>query len=300
MNTPALTSPKSSDTSAVQEIKQGDRFAFGENWRRFLANLNDTRIAEAEKSLRDMLEVDSLSGKTFLDVGSGSGLFSLAARRLGATVRSLDVDPASVACTMELRRRYFPDDARWVVEHGSALDEPYLASLGEYDVVYSWGVLHHTGNLWKALDLVQRRTKPGGKLFIALYNDQGRRSRYWKSIKKTYCSLPRILRPMVTIPVAVRLWGLTTVKDLLRGRPLATQREYFRKRGMSAWRDVVDWVGGYPFEVSKPHEVFDFLRQRGFTLARLTTVGGGLGCNQFVFEASPAHKPGQPEAARAE
>src|ERR1044072_5239228 len=99
-----------------------------------------------------MLEVDNLLGKKFLDVGSGSGLFSLAARRLGAQVHSFDYDPQSVACTGELRRRYFPDDLHWVVQQGSVLDQGYLASLGSFDVVYAWGVLHHTGAMWRALD----------------------------------------------------------------------------------------------------------------------------------------------------
>src|SRR5215831_10451727 len=91
------------------------RFAFGKNWSRFLELLNDERIAEAERSLKDYFGVEHLRGKGFLDVGSGSGLFSLAARRLGARVRSFDYDGDSVACTAELRRRYFPDDPLWIV-----------------------------------------------------------------------------------------------------------------------------------------------------------------------------------------
>ena len=116
-----------------------NRFDFGENWARFLTVLDDDRIQEAERSLREMLQVESLDGRRFLDIGSGSGLFSLAARRLGATVHSFDYDPQSVASTAELRRRYFPEDTHWVVEQGSALDAAYLESLGTFDIVYSWG-----------------------------------------------------------------------------------------------------------------------------------------------------------------
>src|SRR5262245_61307524 len=104
-----------------EQLLKGERFAFGENWRAFLSKLNEGRIVDAEESLKTRLEVDSLAGKAFVDVGSGSGLFSLAARRLGATVHSFDYDPTSVECTRELRRRYFPTDPYWKVEQGSAL-----------------------------------------------------------------------------------------------------------------------------------------------------------------------------------
>ena len=52
--------------SAQGEIDAGKRFAFGENWTRFLADLDDQRIADAEASLRQMLGVQDLAGKTFL------------------------------------------------------------------------------------------------------------------------------------------------------------------------------------------------------------------------------------------
>ena len=128
-------------SSHAIEIARGARFEFGKNWTRFLAALDDGRIARAEESLREMLETSGLEGRSFLDIGSGSGLFSLAARRLGARVHSVDYDPDSVACTKELRRRYFPGDQEWIIEEGSALDENYIKSLGAFDVVYSWGVL---------------------------------------------------------------------------------------------------------------------------------------------------------------
>ena len=131
----------------ASQVAAGERFEFGRNWSRFLSLLDDSRIERAEASLKLMLETDTLDGKSFLDIGSGSGLFSLAARRLGARVHSFDFDPQSVACTKELRRRYFPNDSRWSVDEASALDQSYLASLGSFDVVYSWGVLHHTGRM---------------------------------------------------------------------------------------------------------------------------------------------------------
>jgi ribosomal protein L11 methylase PrmA len=117
------------------EIESSERFAFGRNWKAFLAKIDEDRISEAERSLVEFLDLPDLSGKAFLDIGSGSGLFSLAARRLGARVHSFDHDPQSVACAAELKRRYFPADLTWRVEKGSVLDTDYLRSLGRFDIV---------------------------------------------------------------------------------------------------------------------------------------------------------------------
>ncbi len=268
----------------AREVASGARFAFGKNWREFLSALNEERIAKAEASLQLMLAEKKLQGKSFLDIGSGSGLFSLAARRLGARVHSFDYDPDSVACTRELKRLYFAEDANWQIETGSALDQNYLDTLGTFDIVYSWGVLHHTGAMWQALENVHALVAPHGKLFLALYNDQHRASRRWLWVKKTYNRLPRGLKFIIFCPAFARQWGPTMIRDLLRGKPFHTWRTYGSERGMSAWRDVKDWIGGYPFEVAKPEEIFSFYRQRGFELLQLKTCGAGRGCNEFVFQ----------------
>jgi hypothetical protein len=130
--------------------------------------------------------------------------------------------------------------------------------------------------------------RPGGALWIAIYNDQGRASRRWRRVKRAYNLLPRGARSALLLAAVVRLWGPTVVRGLCQGRPLRSWREYERSaRGMSPWRDVVDWVGGYPFEVAKAEEVFDFFRVRGFVLNRLKTCGGGLGCNEYLFIRAP-------------
>ena len=269
------------------EVKSGDRFEFGKNWTRFLNTLNDEKIAAAEQTLRAMLEVDTLAGKRFIDIGSGSGLSSLAAHRLGATVTSFDFDPHSVACTRELKRRYCSDSDRWTIDEGSALDSDYLKTLGTFDVVYSWGVLHHTGRMWAALGNVHPLVAPGGILYIAIYNDQGSRSVRWRWIKKTYNRLPRILRSPYAAAVIAPSEFKNVTLSVLRGQ-FSKYINYapargVNPRGMTRWRDALDWVGGYPFEVATPEAIFDFYRKYGFVLKRLHCGGVGDGCNEFVF-----------------
>ena len=278
-------------SAAGEEQARGERFAFGENWRSFLASLDEERVRRAEESLRGRLGLADLAGRSFLDVGCGSGLFSLAARRLGARVRSFDYDPQSVACARELRRRFFPEDPAWEIGEGSALDAVFLASLGEFDVVYSWGVLHHTGDLHRAIALVAGRVRPGGLLFVSVYNDQGSGSRRWLRVKRLYNRLPRPARPLLVAWHAAWHEARYAAGRLRAGKnplPFADWERQRRERGMSVWHDWVDWVGGLPFEVASPEQVILPLRAAGFTLENLATCGGGWGCNEFVFRRAGA------------
>ncbi len=273
------------DTTWNREIDQGKRFGFGANWARFLKNLSEAQIESAIEGLVACVGARDLSGKTFLDVGSGSGIHSLAAHRLGATVHSFDFDKDSVQCTKTLRERY--GDETWTIEEGSVLDSDFMEGLGLFDIVYSWGVLHHTGDMWTAIAKTADRTKPGGLLTLALYNDQGGTSRRWKMIKKGYVSGSEITKAALVTGTGIYFEGKRAISRALRGKnplPFEDWRKKRDDRGMQPWTDLIDWVGGYPFEVAKPEEVFEFMKGRGFALEHMSTCGGGHGCNEFTFQ----------------
>ncbi|MEO7309802.1 MAG: methyltransferase domain-containing protein [Chitinophagaceae bacterium] len=264
------------------EVKEGKRFEFGKNWANFLKSLTEENIKGAEKSFMELLDGYDLKGKNFLDIGSGSGLSSLVAKRLGAQVYSFDYDPYSVASTKELKKRYAPDDTSWTIEEGSVLDEEYIKSLGVFDMVYSWGVLHHTGSMWKAINNAQSAVKDGGIFYLAIYNDEGNKSIRWRKVKKFYCSgiVGKCLVKAVYIPYF--FFGPMAADIIKLRNPFKRFGEYKKQRGMSVYHDWIDWLGGYPFEVAKVEELVRFLAPKGFILRNLFT-SNGLGCNQIVF-----------------
>ncbi len=272
-----------SDSTASEfqrEVASGERFEFGKNWRNFLSVLTEQRIVNAVASLQKQLGLDRLDGMKFVDAGSGSGLFSLAARRLGASVHSFDFDPSSVGCTQELKRRYFPDDDNWTIHHASVLDQKYLQSIGQFDIAYSWGVLHHTGSMWPAIENVTSLVAPNGRLFIALYNDQGWKSKMWLWVKQMYCSGLIGRWAMIAIWMPYFFARMCAASVLSGTNKFAS---YHRDRGMSSFHDWIDWIGGLPFEVATCDEIVQYHEQHGFKLLKLIPTKG-LGNNEFVFQ----------------
>jgi SAM-dependent methyltransferase len=267
-------------------------FAFGKNWRAFVEKyLNDERVEEARQSLLKFTKGYDFRGKRFLDIGCGSGLFSLCAHRLGAEVTSFDVDNDSVGCCEYLRE----DEGRprnWHITHGSILDESFVRGLGSFDFVYSWGVLHHTGAMWRAIENAADMVKSAGCFYIAIYNkadgfafyDDGRfgPSSLWLWEKRFYAALPSPLQTAVDYTVMGAMVGLYA---LTLQNPVKKIRGHKALRGMS-WRiDIKDWLGGYPYEYASVAEVFNFLEPRGFTLKNLVSTNG-LRNNEFLFQKS--------------
>lgn len=267
----------------LSELRNKQRFEFGNNWNNYLSNIDETRIIQAELSIKKYLRRDSLFGCRFLDIGCGSGIFSLAAMRLGAQVTSFDYDPKSVECAILLKKHYFPKNDGWQIHQGSILDIDFVKSLGKFDVVYSWGVLHHTGEMWTALSNAIVPLAEDGALFISIYNDQGKKSKLWKLVKRGYVRSPLLIKKIYHLIFLIGLWAPATLRDLVSLRPFSTWKEYKKHRGMSPYIDLIDWIGGYPFEVARPDDIFKFFLSNHLVLDQLKTCGGGHGCNEYVF-----------------
>ncbi len=252
------------------------RFSFGKNWRRYLDHVTEERISIAEHHLRTVLTMP-ISGKTFLDIGCGSGLLSLAARKLDSKVHAFDYDLDAVECAKSMRQMH-SKDKDFYIERGSILDSDFCLSLGKFDIVYSFGVLHHTGNMWEAMANVAKLPKEGGLLYLGIYN-KVRMSRIWKRVKKLYNRGP-ISR------FVVRILGYTYFLLVGCYISIRSRRNYFNeykhKRGMSFLVDVEDWIGGYPYEFASVDEIVHFFCDRGFLLKYIKTTTG-IGNNHFTF-----------------
>jgi len=265
------------------------QFSFGKNWKEFLKSYDAERLDQACRSLSDFLGQNKLSGKSFLDIGCGSGLFSYAAYSLGAArVVSFDIDPYSVECCKQLRGLAH-DPPSWAVQQGSILDKTFIENLETYDIVYSWGVLHHTGKMWEAVENAMTLVSPDGYLYIALYNKiVGRNGRpswiheFWLTIKKTYNKYPWVGR-YIFEPAAVSAYLVMLL--FMRMNPYKYVREYKSHRGMSWRTDATDWLGGYPYEFAAVDEVFSFVRSYdpSFQLINIKTTSG-RGLNWYLFK----------------
>lgn len=284
-------------------------FRFGKNWRRYVERYFDEgAVVHATRCLVGLLETEDLSGRSFLDVGCGSGLSSLVAHRLGARrVVSFDADEACVECCRYLRNLE-EAGVEWEVLGGSILDATFLERIGTFDVVLAWGVLHHTGDMWTAMANATTLVAPDGLLALAIYNradafgihSDGRigPSRMWVGIKAAYRRMPSWAQSLVDMAA---LAGFVGVSLVTFRNPWSRLREYRAQRGMDLRVDIRDWLGGYPYEYASVDEVFRFLRERGFELRNLK-CHGGLRCNEFVFRradrGSPSPSPAEPSQNR--
>lgn len=256
-------------------------FEFGKNWKRYLPVANQKRLNIAIQSIKDFTGFDNLDGKLFIDAGCGSGFFSLAAYKLGAKVISFDIDQNSLNCC-DFFREQEGNPNNWKIEQGSILDTEFLKSLPKADIVYSYGVLHHTGNLKQALANIKIPVKDNGYLLIAIYNTiYGKNgSKVWEKRKRRYNLMPSFIQWFLVLKYLIRF---TFLPEIIQGKnPLKSWQEYEQKRGESKWIDAIDWVGGYPYEYLRPDEVFNFYKNE-YNLINMLTKNT-LALNVFLWQ----------------
>jgi 2-polyprenyl-6-hydroxyphenyl methylase/3-demethylubiquinone-9 3-methyltransferase len=266
----------SEDTTAQREL----RFEFGRNWQSFVRrNLDDERIGIARDHIVSFLGRKDLTGLDFLDIGCGSGINSAAARSAGAgRIFSFDYDPNSVAATQSVRTRK-GDQAAWQVQRGDVLDDAFMQSLGKWNFVYSWGVLHHTGEVWHAVDNASKTVADNGLFYIALYSaDVEPNPDFWLRIKREYNQASAWKKNRM---VWWYVWNYVLSRRLRRIPSLISKAINYRKsRGMSMLVDIRDWLGGWPMEYTRDADVVAFLDKRGFKLENMKT---GEACSEFLF-----------------
>jgi len=245
--------------------------------------VDEERLAAAENRLASLLGTRDLSGRTFLDIGCGSGLHSLAALRLRASrIVAIDIDPASVAAAQSVLDAFWAD-SNTSVTAASVFDLPQQR-LGRFDIVYSWGVLHHTGDMNRAIRIAADHVAPGGLLALALYG-KTRYCQAWTRIKRWYVNATPAQQAAAE-RIYVRLFGLYL---LLRGKRLSSHIAGYRnaKRGMDFYHDVRDWIGGYPYESIAPDELCNLLLPMGFELvsqkSRRRSGLFGSGNDEYLF-----------------
>lgn len=270
-------------TFATDEISMTElRYAFGKNWDEFVSkHLSESAIQSSEAHLKEFLRRDRIDGSVFLDIGCGSGIHSLAALRMGASeVISFDYDPDSVATAIKVHEWAKAGD-KWKISQGSVLDVAFMNSLPKADLVYSWGVLHHTGDMWPAIRNAAIPLKPQGEFYIALYateNYVDPDPQFWKRLKRAY----NLASPLTRAFMEVKYTYWRTIRDeIANGRdPLSAVKQY-GQRGMDVWTDTKDWLGGYPIEFAGYVETRDFCREElGLDLVNALT---GEGCSEYLF-----------------
>jgi 2-polyprenyl-6-hydroxyphenyl methylase/3-demethylubiquinone-9 3-methyltransferase len=255
-------------------------FSFGENWKNFLTTVGEEEIKKAEKEIKTWLGENGVNGKRVIDIGCGSGIHSSVLYSMGAKeLVSFDYDKNSVEATTQVWKKA-DSPSHWHVVRGSVLDKDYLKTLGKFDIVYSWGVLHHTGEMWKAIENSIDLVNDKGEYWIAIYID-GPNYQKHLDLKRKYNKASAFGKKIMVYQYILRLM----VGRLLKGKnPFSWNKK--TDRGMNIYHDIIDWLGGLPYEVASRKEIEDFCNKRGLQLKRTEDAQFEGGCSIYLFAKS--------------
>ncbi|MFH1772289.1 MAG: class I SAM-dependent methyltransferase [Candidatus Omnitrophota bacterium] len=249
-------------------------FDFGNNWLEFTQeSLDEDKLSAAQKSLVELIGQENIKGKTFLDIGCGSGIFSIAAKRLGAkNVVAFDISKESIQSSKINTKKYLGGNE--IDFHVFSILDSEFKKFGTFDIVYSWGVLHHTGDMWQAIKNASELVNDNGLFVIAIYNKHWT-SPCWKFIKKIYNLSPSFIKLLMVWLFYV---AIAFTKLLITGK-----NPFIKKRGMDFYHDVIDWVGGYPYEYASIEQIENYVCGLGFSRHKSLPTQGYTGNNEFVF-----------------
>ncbi|HEY6187402.1 MAG TPA: class I SAM-dependent methyltransferase [Pyrinomonadaceae bacterium] len=251
-------------------------FSFGQNWRSFVDTVSEDAVQRAMKDIEEWLGRESIAGKSVLDIGCGSGIHSLCFHMLDAReVVSIDVDPYSVESTQLLWEKA-GKPSNWTIRHGSVLDQDFVQSLEPSEIVYSWGVLHHTGKMWEAIENASTRVKKGGLFWIAIYV-KGPNYPQHLALKQSYNRASKLGKKIIEQKEILKIMR----QRWKNGQdPFAWNEK--KERGMDTYHDLIDWLGGLPYEVASTDEITGFCQERGFVLEKIDGAGEG-GNAKYLF-----------------
>jgi SAM-dependent methyltransferase len=156
-----------------KHLPGGDNLLSDRNWRE-----------NVDKFILDELQMtrEQIRGKRVLDAGCGQGRWSYGFIKLGATVRGIDTSVSAIKYANEHLKRTTPP-ARFCVLN--VLDERQLSKVfnnAEFDIIWCWGVLHHTGDPEKGFDNLVKLLKPGGTIHLYLYGKKSFVNKFWRRV----------------------------------------------------------------------------------------------------------------------
>lgn len=263
------------------------RFGFGKNWEDYIKkHFSEERVEISRKHMLSFLGMEDLKGKTFLDIGCGSGLHSLAALRSGAEkICSFDYDPDSVATARRLKE-FAGNPSHWEIHQGSILDKEFLRTIEPADIVYSWGVLHHTGSMWEAMDSTAGLGKKSSLYYIALYDYETHVNptpEFWLDVKQRYNKSSEWGKRKMELWYIWRfmLHGNIPFLPILLLPILLVRIFWYKKsRGMAFYNDVKDWLGGWPMEFAKRADAREWAEKNGLEILTMKT---GEANTEYLF-----------------
>ena len=225
---------------------------------------------------------EGVKGKKVLDAGSGSGMVSIAFAVMGASVTGVDITSKCIENGRK-RAKAFGVECRFVQSDLTMLDLHE-----DFDIIYSWGVLHHTADAKASFFRLVEHLRPGGEIIIAVYLRTAFSS-FWNFSRVFYQSSPGFAKTAFRRSASVLLNGYDAVRKALM------KKERYMLRGTSNEELVNDWFGVPHRTFHTYTEVYEWFREKGLDYRLVNPATGRFkSTSNFVVRGSrplQEHKP---------